>query len=74
MSCGVSQFVVLPKSKEGPAMPFRKPPSMDCGGVERIAEGWGKVVARWVQDEVGPELDLDADDIEQMAATAARRG
>jgi hypothetical protein len=53
-------------------MPFRKSPSMDCGRVERIAEGWGKVVARRVHDEVGPELDLDADDIEQMAATAAR--
>jgi len=53
-------------------MPFRKSPSMDRAGVERLAEGWGKVVARRVHDEVGPELDLDADDIEQMAITAAR--
>jgi len=53
-------------------MPFRKSPSMDRAGVERLAEGWGKVVARRVHDEVGPELDLDADDIEQMAVTAAR--
>jgi hypothetical protein len=45
---------------------------MDRTGVERMAQGWGKVVARRVHDEVGPELDLDADDIEQMAATAAR--
>ena len=29
-------------------------------------------MARRVHDEVGPELDLDADDIEQMAITAAR--
>ena len=45
---------------------------MDRDGVERLAEGWGKVVARRVHEEVGPELDLDADDIEQMAVTAAR--
>ncbi len=53
-------------------MPFRKSPSMDRAGVERLAEGWGKVVARRVHEEVGPELDLDADDIERMAVTAAR--
>ena len=53
-------------------MPFQKSPSMDRDGVERLAEGWGKVVARRVHDEVGPELDLDADDIEQIAVTAAR--
>ena len=53
-------------------MPFRKSSSMDRDGVERLAEGWGKVVARRVHDEVGPELDLDADDIEQMAVVAAR--
>ena len=53
-------------------MPFRKSPSMDRDGVERLAEGWGKVVARRVHDDLGPELDLDADDIEQMAIVAAR--
>ena len=53
-------------------MPFRKPPSMDRAGVERIAEGWGRVVARRVHEEVGADLDLDADDIEPMAAAAAR--
>jgi hypothetical protein len=45
---------------------------MDRDGVERLAESWGKVVARRVHDEIGPELDLDADDIEQMAVVAAR--
>jgi len=53
-------------------MPFCKSPSMDRDGVERLAEGWGKVVARRVHEDVGPELDLAADDIEQMAVTAAR--
>jgi hypothetical protein len=45
---------------------------MDRDGVERLAEGWAKVVAQRVHEDVGPELDLDADDIEQMAVTAAR--
>ena len=52
-------------------MPFRKSPSMDRTGVRHMAEGWGKIVARRVHEEVGPDLDLDADDIEPMAATAA---
>jgi hypothetical protein len=53
-------------------MPFRKSPSMDRAGVEQLAEGWGKVVARRVHEDVGPDLDLDADAIEQMGITAAR--
>jgi len=53
-------------------MPFHKSPSMDRTGVEQMAEGWGKIVARRIHEDVGADLDLDADDIEQMAATAAR--
>ena len=53
-------------------MPFRKSSSMDHAKVHQMAEGWGKIVARRVQEEVGPELDLDADAIEQAAVTAAR--
>ncbi len=53
-------------------MPFRKSPSMDQQKVRQLAEGWGNIVARRVHEEVGPDLDLDADDIEQAAATAAR--
>jgi hypothetical protein len=45
---------------------------MDQAKVKQMAEGWGKIVARRVHEEVGPELDLDADEIEQAAATAAR--
>ncbi len=36
-----------------------------------MAQGWGKVVARRVEEQVGPELDLDADAIEQFARGAA---
>ncbi len=32
-----------------------------------MAQGWGKVMARRVEEQVGPELDLDADAIEQFA-------
>lgn len=53
-------------------MPFRKSSPMDRAGVERLAEDWGKVVARRVHEEVGPELDLDADEIEQAGMIAAR--
>jgi len=52
-------------------MPFRKSPLMDSTGIGRVAEGWGKVVARRVEEEIGPTLDLDADDIEQIARGAA---
>lgn len=52
-------------------MPFRKSPLMDSTGIDRVAQGWGKVVARRVQEELGPDLDLDADDIEQCAKGAA---
>jgi hypothetical protein len=45
---------------------------MDRTGVEPMAEGWGKIVARRIHEDVGADLDLDADDIEQVAATAAR--
>jgi hypothetical protein len=45
---------------------------MDRTGIESMAQGWGKVVARRVHEAAGPELDLDADDIEQAAITAAR--
>ncbi len=52
-------------------MPFRKSSLMDSTGIERVAQGWGKVVARRVEEQVGPQLDLDADDIEQVAKSAA---
>lgn len=52
-------------------MAFRKAPLMDANGIERVARGWGHVLARRVEEQVGPDLDLDADDIEQVARGAA---
>ena len=51
-------------------MPFRKSSSMDSTGIGRGAERWGKVVARRVE-EVGPDFELEADQIEQFAKGAA---
>jgi hypothetical protein len=53
-------------------MPFHKSSSMDRSEVEQMAQGWGRIVTRRIYEEVGPDLDLDADDIEQIAASAAR--
>lgn len=44
---------------------------MDSTGVGEMAQGWGKIVARRVHEGVGPDLDLDADEIEQVAMSAA---
>jgi hypothetical protein len=52
-------------------MPFRKSSLMDSTGVGAMAEGWGKIVARRVHEEIGPELEIDADDIENIAMGAA---
>ena len=52
-------------------MPFRKSSLMDSTGVGGMAEAWGKIVALRVHEQVGPDLDLDADDIEQIAINAA---
>jgi hypothetical protein len=52
-------------------MPFRKSTVMDSSGTGPMAEGWGKIVARRVHEEVGADLDLDADDMEQIAKFAA---
>jgi hypothetical protein len=53
-------------------MPFYKSSLMVQSGIQQMAEGWGKIVARRVCEDVGPDLELDADDIEQVAASAAR--
>ena len=45
-------------------MPFRKSPLIDSIGVAGMAQDWGKIVARRVHEEVGPDPDLDADDAE----------
>jgi hypothetical protein len=71
MSSRISQIAYVPKSKEGRLMLFHKSRLIDSIGVTPMAENWGKIVARRVHDDVGPDLDLNADEIEQMAATAA---
>jgi len=52
-------------------MLFRKSSLVSSTGVGGMAKGVGKIVARRVHEQVGPDLDLDADDIEQIALNAA---
>jgi hypothetical protein len=67
----VSHVARLPKSKEEHAMPLRESPLIDSTGAGRIADGWRKIVTRRVHEVVGPDPDLDADVVEQVAAAAA---
>lgn len=53
-------------------MPFRKSPSMDRAGVERLAEAWGKVVARRVDDESPNRTDISPPDLHQYIHTGKR--
>jgi hypothetical protein len=43
-------------------MPFRKSSLMDATEVGGMVEGWERIVARRVHEQVGPDLDLDADE------------
>jgi hypothetical protein len=52
-------------------MPLRKSPSTRSSEIERVAQGWGKVVARRVVAEVRPELGLSAHGIKQVAKDTA---
>ncbi len=51
-------------------MPFRKSSSMDMTGIARVAQG-GEKSWRRVEEELGPDLDLDADQVEQYTEGAA---
>jgi hypothetical protein len=44
---------------------------MDLTGIGRVADRWAKGVARRVEEQVGPDLDLDADQIERFTSDAA---
>jgi hypothetical protein len=40
-------------------------------GVKELAKQWGKIVARRVYGEGGPDLDVDFDQMEQISAAAS---
>lgn len=53
-------------------MPKRKLMSEQLAAVEELAKQWGKVVAKSAYGEGGPGLDVDFDQMEQIAAAASR--
>jgi hypothetical protein len=72
MSRRLSQFLSLPKFKEGLTMPFTRTPSDDREPLRDLASAWGKVVARRAYGDEGPGLDLDFDSIESLAVDVGR--
>ena len=63
---------VHPKCKAGRPMPTRKLTPEQLAAVEELARQWGKIVARNAYGESGPGLDVDFDEMEQIAAAATR--
>ena len=52
-------------------MATRKPTPEDLDAIKALAKEWGKIVGRRVYGEAGPGLDVDFDQMEQIAAAAA---
>jgi len=53
-------------------MGTRKLTSEDLARITKLAQSWGKVVVRRAFGEEGPGLDIDLDQMEQVAVAAAR--
>jgi hypothetical protein len=53
-------------------MATRKLSPEQLAAVEELAKQWGKIVARNTYGEGGPGLDVDLDEMEQIAAAATR--
>ena len=61
-----------PKCKAGRPMAKRKLTPEQLVAVEELAKQWGKIVAKNAYGEGGPGLDVDFDEMEQIAAAATR--
>lgn len=53
-------------------MPKRKLSSEQLAALEELAQQWGKIVAKNAYGEGGPDLDVDFDQMEQVAAAVSR--
>lgn len=51
-------------------MPTRKPTPEQLDAIKQLAKEWGKIVGRRAYGEGGPGLDVDFDQMEQIAAAA----
>ena len=53
-------------------MASRKVSAKDLDEVRKLAERWGKIIARKAFGESGPGLDVDLDAMEEVAVAAAQ--
>jgi len=53
-------------------MPTRKLTSEQLAALEELAQQWGKIVANRAYGEDGPDLDVDFDQMEEVAAAVSR--
>jgi hypothetical protein len=53
-------------------MPKRKLSPEQLAALEELAQQWGKIVATRAYGEDGPDLDVDFDQMEQVAAAVTR--
>ena len=51
-------------------MPSRKPTPEQLAAVKELAKQWGRIIARNAYGADGPGLDVDFDEMEQIAAAA----
>lgn len=51
-------------------MPTRKPTPEQLDAIKQLAREWGRIVGRRAYGESGPGLDVDFDEMEQIAAAA----
>jgi hypothetical protein len=63
---------VRPKCKAGRPMPKHKLSPEQLTALEELARQWGKIVANRAYGEGGPDLDVDFDQMEQVAAIVTR--
>lgn len=63
---------VRPKCKAGRRMAKHKLSSEQLAALEELAQQWGKIVANRAYGETGPDLDVDFDQMEQVAAAVTR--
>jgi len=63
---------VRPKCKAGRSMPKHKLSPEQLAALEELAQQWGKIVANRAYGDDGPDLDVDFDQMEQIAAAVTR--
>lgn len=63
---------VRPKCKAGRSMAKRKLSPEQLAALEELAQQWGKIAANRAYGQDGPDLDVDFDQMEEVAAAVSR--